>query len=300
MIRHQNPAIDQTLAGQTLLLYVNEMISFLFITYNRSDLLTKAFRTLREAVLKAGLSAEFVVSDDASSPEHQTVISSLGFDTHSMATVNSGLGANQNRGLACCKGELIFQIQDDMIFVGQPSDLTDAIQVLQSDPEVGIVQLTEVWSDLPSERRVTQGGVEYDVFRNDRLPWNRDCGLRPYSDLPHVKSVHFVEEMGPYLEGVAMTLTEHDFKRRVANQGRWRVAQMSSRKLFIHVGAEHSLNPGGKRNKLVAFLHKIPYAGKWIEPALRKTWRKADHLAAMLASRLLSWLCLVKNASKCL
>lgn len=43
-----------------------------------------------------------------------------------------------------------------------------------------------------------------------------------------------------------------------------------------------------KRNKLVALLHKIPYAGKWIEPALRKTWRKVDHLAAMLASHLLS------------
>jgi GT2 family glycosyltransferase len=288
LIRNQNPATDQAITGRIRPLYVNEIISFLFITYNRSDLLTRAFTTLREAVLKAGLPAEFVVSDDASSPEHQEVINRLGFDTRAMATVNVGLGANQNKGLACCKGELIFQIQDDLIFVGQPSDLTDAIRVLQSDPEVGIVQLTEVWSDMLSERRLTQGGVEYDVFRNDRLPWNRDCGLRPYSDLPHLKSVHFVEEIGPYLEGVAMALTEQDFKRRVASQGRWRVAQMSSRKLFIHVGTEHSLNPRDKRNKLVALLHKIPYAGKWIEPALRKTWRKADHLAAMLASRLLS------------
>jgi GT2 family glycosyltransferase len=263
------------------------MISFLFITYNRSDLLIKAFTALREAVLKTGLSAEFVVSDDASGPEHQSIINNLGFETHLMATVNSGLGANQNRGLARCKGELIFQIQDDFIFVGQPSDLTDAIQILQSDPEIGIVQLTDVRSDIPSERRATQGGVAYDVFRNDRLPWDRDCGLRPYSDCPHVKSVHFVEEMGPYREGVAMTLTEHDFKRRVANQGRWRVAQMCSQKLFIHIGAEHSFNPGGKRNKLVALLHKIPYAGKWIEPALRKAWRKTEHLAATLASRLL-------------
>lgn len=264
------------------------MISFLFITYNRSDLLAKAFTTLREAVLKTGLSAEFIVSDDASSPEHQKIINTLGFDTCAIATVNVGLGANQNKGLANCKGELIFQIQDDWIFVGQPSDLTNAIHVLQSDPEVGIVQLTEVWSDLPSERRVTQNGVAYDVFRNDRLPWNRDCGLRPYSDLPHVKSVNFVEEMGPYFEGVRMGLTENNFKRRVANQGRWRVAQMSSRKLFIHIGAEHSLNPGSKRHKLVALLHKIPYTGKWIESALRTTWRKADHLAAMLMSHLLS------------
>lgn len=263
------------------------MISFVFISYNRSDLLTKALTTLREAVLKAGLSAEFVVSDDASRPEHQEVINRLGFDTLAIATVNAGLGANQNRGLANCKGELIFQMQDDWIFVGQPTDLTDAVQVMQSDPEVGIVQLTEVWSDLPSERRVTQGGVEYVVFRNDRLPWNRACGLRPYSDCPHVKSVRFIEGIGPYLEGVRMGVTENDFKRRVANQGRWRVAHMSSRKLFVHIGAEHSLNPGGKRNKLVALLYKIPFVGKRIDLALRIIWQKADHLAAIIASRLL-------------
>jgi hypothetical protein len=270
------------------------MISFLFITYNRSDLLAQALTTLREAVLKAGLSAEFIVADDASGAEHQKAITNLGFDKHAVAPVNSGLGANQNRGLANCTGELIFQIQDDWIFVGQPPDLADAIHVLQSDPEVGIVQLTEVWSDLPSERRVTEGGVTYEVFRNDRLPWNRDCGLRPYSDCPHLKSVQFIQEMGPYLEGVRMGVTENDFKRRVANQGRWRVAKLYSRKLFVHIGAEHSLNPGGKRNKLVALLHRIP-GGELIERALRNVWRRTDHLAAVVASRLLAQRCAVKN-----
>lgn len=263
------------------------MISFLFITYNRSDLLVKSFSSLREAALNLGVPVEFVVADDASDREHQMIINRLGFDTRSISDVNRGLGSNQNSGIASCKGELIFQIQDDWIFVGQPSDLTDAIQVLQSDPKVGIVQLTDVMSDLPSVRRVTSSGVAYDVFRNDRLPWNRDCGLRPYSDCPHIKTTRFVEEMGPYLECVPMTVTEHDFKRRIATQGRWCVAQMSSRKLFIHIGAEHSFNPGGKRNRLIALLHKIPFVGKWVEPILRKIWRGADHLAAVVVSRFL-------------
>lgn len=263
------------------------MISFLFITYNRSNLLAKSFASLREAALNLGVPVEFVVADDASSQEHQMIISRLGFDTQSILNFNCGLGANVNKGLANCKGVLIFQIQDDWIFVGQPSDLIDVIQVLQTDPEVGIVQLTDVMSDLPSDRRVTPSGVVYDVFRNDRLPWNRDCGLRPYSDCPHIKSISFVKEMGSYLEGVAMTVTEHDFKRRVATQGRWRVAQMSSRRLFIHIGANHSLNPGRRRNKFIALLHKFQFAGKWVEQVLRKVWKTVDHLAAVVASRLL-------------
>ncbi|MDG4550486.1 MAG: glycosyltransferase [Candidatus Contendobacter sp.] len=264
------------------------MISFLFITYNRSDLLVKSFSSLRGAALNLGVPVEFVVADDASDQEHQMIINSLNFDSQSILNFNCGLGANVNKGLASCKGEMIVQVQDDWIFVGQPSDFIDAIQVLRTDPEVGIVQLTDVMSDIPTERRFTLSGVVYDVFRNDRLPWNRDGGLRPYSDCPHIKSVGFVEEMGPYLEGVAMTVTEHDFKRRVATQGRWRVAQMSSRRLFIHIGADHSLNPGGKRNKLIILLHKIPFLGKWIESILRKIWRGTDHLAAVVASHLLS------------
>jgi GT2 family glycosyltransferase len=265
----------------------SDLVSFLFITYNRSALLAKAFTSLRVAVLEAGLSAEFVVADDGSASEHLKIINGLGFDAHAMAAVNSGLGANQNRGLARCKGEYIFQIQDDMIFVGQASDLLNALQVIRSDSEVGVVQLTEVWSDIRWERRRTPRGVEYDVFRNDRLPWNRDCGVRPYSDLPHLKSVNFIDELGPYREGVPMTVTEQDFKRRVATQGRWRIARMRCQKLFTHAGAEHSFNPGGERNRMIALLHKTP-GGKLIEPALRKVWRKADHVVAVIASRLLS------------
>ncbi|UZR28730.1 glycosyltransferase family 2 protein [Methylococcus mesophilus] len=265
---------------------MNKVHSFLFITYNRSELLTKSFTSLREAVLALGLPVEFVVSDDASSLEHQVVINSLGFDVLSISDINRGLGANQNRGIASCKGGFIFQIQDDWIFVGQPSDLTDAVQVMESDPEVGIVQLTDVSSDLPSERRITRGGVMYDVFRNDQLPWDRDCGLRPYSDHPHVKRISFVKEIGSYLEGVAMGVMENDYKRRIATQKRWRVAQMTSKRIFIDYEAEHSLNPGGKRHELVVLLHKIPFVGKWIEWFIRQIWRRVDHLAAVVIARL--------------
>ena len=84
-----------------------------------------------------------------------------------------------------------------------------------------------------------------------------------------------------------MGVTENEFKRRVANQVRWRVAHMCSRKLFIHIGAEYSHNPGGQRNKLVAFLHEIPFVGKGLVLALRTIWRKVDHLAALITYRLL-------------
>jgi glycosyltransferase involved in cell wall biosynthesis len=285
---NQHKDIDKAVTDKVRVKSVDKIISFMFISYNRSELLAKALASLRKAVLRTELSAEFVVADDGSTVKHQKVIRSLGFDIYSVASVNMGLGANQNRGLSQCKGEFVFQVQDDWIFVGEPTDLIDAIQILHSDPEIGIVQLTEVGSDLPSERRVTQSGIEYDVFKNDRLPWNRYCGVRPYSDCPHVKSSRFINDLGPYLEGVKMGVTENDFKRRVANQGRWRVAKMCSRKLFVHIGAEHSLNPGGKRNKLFLILHKIPLVGKLVDKFLRLIWKKADHFAAIITSRILS------------
>ena len=262
------------------------MISFLFISFNRSELLSKAFSAIRPTALRTGLEIEFVVADDASTCEHQKVITNLGFNTVSIAKVNAGLGSNQNRGLANCIGEFIFQLQDDWVFVGQASDLTDAIQVLKSDPEIGIVQLTDVWSDLSTELRVTQGGVQYVVFKNDHVPWNRNCSLRPYSDCPHVKSSQFVAEIGSYLEGVTMGVTENDYKRRVANQLRWKVAKLHSQSSFIHIGAEHSHNPGGQRNRLILFLYKFPVLGDAIILIIKAIWRKLDHLTAIATSRL--------------
>ncbi len=261
-------------------------LSVLYITYNRSDLLLKSIRSFIPTLTSTKLKFEVIVTDDASTIEHvQTIKLESAIDKFISSESNGGLGVNTNRGLNACAAPIILQLQDDWIFAGQHSDLTDVLQVMQSDPEIGIIQLTDNCSfDLPTERRLTSTGIAYEVFTNDRLPWNRDCGLRPYSDCPHIKSALFVKYIGPYLEGISMGVTENDFKRRVATQGRWRVAKMCREYIFIHIGAEHSLNPGGNRHRLIVLLHKIPVIGKAIESLIRKSWRYTDHILRQYSS----------------
>src|SRR5450759_3327150 len=88
-------------------------VSVLFITYNRSDLLEIAFRSIRERVDFGNLRVEFIVSDDASDPKHLSRIRSLPFDKHVLSAKNRGLGNNCNKGIAAADGKYILQIQDD-------------------------------------------------------------------------------------------------------------------------------------------------------------------------------------------
>jgi glycosyltransferase involved in cell wall biosynthesis len=259
---------------------MNEYISCLFITYNRSDLLAKTFEALKDGIANSGLVAEFVVSDDSSSPTHQIAISKLTFDAMAVAKCNSGLGANQNRGLALCKHQFILQVQDDMLFIGCPLELSASIELLKSDGEIGIVQLTPVHSDLPFERRMI-GVHEFVIFVNDGLPWLRNCGVRPYSDLPHIKRREFVTDLGPYLEGVSMPDCENDYKRRVARQRKWKVAQLVSSGSFKHLGEDVSYNLGGKRHPLLRSISSLPVFGTKLEMGFRKIYIQIDHAAAV-------------------
>lgn len=264
-------------------LQTSEYISCLFITYNRSDLLAVTYTALRDALSKTRLMAEFVVADDDSLSVHQNAISKIGFDTISVAKSNAGLGANQNRGLALCKGQFFLQIQDDWLFIGNPMDLASAIALLKSDSDIGIVQLTPVHSDLPFERRKV-GSHEFMVFKNDGLPWLRNCGVRPYSDCPHIKRREFVEDLGPYLEGVPMAVCENDYKRRVARQNKWKVAQLVGSSSFKHLGEEVSHNPGGKRHPVIKAILSLPVGGELLVTAVRKAYVQIDHTAAVLWS----------------
>lgn len=257
------------------------MISVVFITFNRSQLLLRAIASLRPALEGLGCPYELIVADDCSDPEHLEAIRSLEGVTLVQAVVNSGLGANANAGLRACRGEWILQVQDDWEYAGNSHDIARAIDVMEQDSSVGIVQLTPVHSDLPSARRESMSGAHV-VFANDGLPWRRACNLRPYSDCPHIKRREFVDRVGPYLEGVPMTVCESDYQRRVSCQRTWRVAQLLGSPLFVHLGEAHSLNPGGRRHPVVKLLHSIPIVGGLSERCLRWFLSRADHVCAVV------------------
>jgi glycosyltransferase involved in cell wall biosynthesis len=236
-------------------------VSVLFITYNRSDLLTRAFDSLRDSLDFYSMAIEFIVSDDGSAPEHVRVIEGLTFDKRVMSVSNTGLGANCNRGLASSRGEYILQIQDDCLFVGSPDLLSLAISVMRADPEVGQIQLTKQAPTVPHQYRCLADGTRYVVFDNDGISRRRPCGDRPYSDQPHLKRRQFVADIGPYAEGVAMTSMELDYQQRVACQQRWRVAYLPQERSFDHLGAERSFNDSWLRGKRLERIEGYPVVG---------------------------------------
>lgn len=261
------------------------LLSVVFISYNRSELLVRSVTSTVRAIEKLGVTYEIIIADDCSSAVHAEAIDAMGADKVVKPAQNSGLGANVNSGLRACNGKYILQIQDDWEFVGSKAALFQAIEVLRVNRSVGIVQLTPVHSDLRPKSYATDSG-KLLVFKNDGLPWNRSCGVRPYSDCPHLKRSEFVADMGEYLEGVPMGVCENDFKRRVAVQRKWRVALLAELEMFVHLGAEVSLNPGGKRNPLVIRIRSIPLLGNGLEQIARKAFHQLDHLCAVIYSLL--------------
>jgi len=248
-------------------------VSVLFITYNRSDLLEIAFRSIRERMDFGNLRVEFVVSDDASDPAHLPRVRSLPFDKHLLSKANQGLGANTNKGIAVTTGRYILQIQDDFEFVGARTLLFTALQILQSDRDVGIVQLTNETPGVPHEARCLDDGTQYLVFENDGIPQLRDCSARPYSDRPHLKRRQFCEDVGPYRERVPMTDVELGYQQRVACQKRWRVATIAQVSAFRNLGSERSFNPCYIRARRLERIEGYPLVGpllRQLRPAARR------------------------------
>lgn len=254
------------------------MISCLFITFNRSHLLKTAVESLRGGFAKSNLPYEIVISDDGSAPEHVTAIRALNADILALSDGNRGLGNNCNKGITACRMPFILQIQDDWRFTGDASELRSAIEILKEDAQIGIIQFTAINSDLATVKRRSAAGVRYRVYANDYLPWYRG-GRRPYSDRPHLKSRSFVDHIGPYVEDAPMTAVELEFQNRIANQGRWRVAQIVGRPLFEQLDGGESHNPGALTSPGVRKLTSTR-AGRHSVNALRKARDVADRAAA--------------------
>jgi glycosyltransferase involved in cell wall biosynthesis len=236
-------------------------VSVLFVSFNRSDLLARAVSSVRDRLNFEGLAHEFIVTDDASDPRHMAVIRALDVDRILTAGRNTGIGANCNRGLRSCRGEFILQIQDDCEFIGSHDLLYRAIEIMRHDSDVGIVQLTRQASAVPHDVRRLRDGTQYLLFMNDGLPRRRECGMRPYSDQPHLKRRSFVLDVGPYAEGKRMTVTEISYQQRVACQSRWRVAHLPQEQSFRHLGADRSFNDSWLRGKRLERIEQYPVIG---------------------------------------
>jgi|SRR5262245_8666447 len=248
-------------------------VSVLFITYNRSDLLEIAFQSIRERMDFGSLRVEFVVSDDASDPAHLSRVRSLPFDKHLLSDKNKGLGANTNQGIAATNGRYILQIQDDFEFVGARDLIVTALQILQTNGDVGIIQLTNETPSVPHEVRCLPDGTRYLVFENDGIPRLRDSGARPYSDRPHLKRRQFCKDVGPYKEGLRLDIMELTYQQQVACQKQWRVATIAQTSAFTNLGIERSFNPCKVRAKRLERIENYYVLGvvfRCLRPSLKR------------------------------
>jgi glycosyltransferase involved in cell wall biosynthesis len=240
---------------------VKAPVSVVLITYNRADLLVNTFSAIKAAIDACGLEAEYILCDDGSTESHRKILDALPVDRRLMAPRNQGLGANCNKGLAAARYKYILQIQDDTEFCGQPEALLRALEILHVDRRVGVVQLSSSMEAKIKEEICLSGGSSYVVFDNDGMPVERPCGLRPYSDQPHLKRREFCDDVGPYREDMPMTKMELEYQRRVANQERWYVAAPKEGVLFRHTGEGRTFNPSIKRAERIQLLERIPALG---------------------------------------
>jgi glycosyltransferase involved in cell wall biosynthesis len=223
------------------------LVSILFITYKRIDLLERSMAAIRENTDYPNL--QIVISDDASPPEIQAKMRALPADVHVLPTKNRGLGANINQGMAACLGKYILMVQDDWICEGPRTYLRDAVMLMEAQPGVGLVSfsLTLAIADrLEKLEGVAERAVLYPLD-----PAERDYPFL-YSDQPHLRREAINEMMGPYLEDRDMAKCEYDYERRWDAQTQYRTAMFPvyCMKVFSNQGIEQSFRETRLRNRM--------------------------------------------------
>jgi len=230
------------------------LVSALFITYRRFDLLRMSLDSFRRNTNYPHI--EVVIADDGSGPEIQAQIRTLNADVYAFAEKNRGLGANNNNGIRHCSGKYILMIQDDLECCGPPNYLRNAIQVMEANPTVGIINF---WrgTDLVDEALPLDGSDERCL--TSKAPGNGLNGNVYYSDLPHVVSLAASAYVGHYIEGCRMEECELDYHRRWQEQIKYVTAAFPAYNggIFVHRGTEHSLRTGSFRYRLDQMLMPV-------------------------------------------
>ncbi len=195
------------------------LVSVLFITYKRIDFLEHALRAFRQNTDYPNL--EVVIADDGSGGEIQRRIQMLPADVFALAPKNSGLGGNNNNGLRHCAGRYVLMIQDDWRCQGPPDYLSNAIAVLEANPQVGIINFAG-GNHPPDLSQPLRGSSEPCYVTPTPVVSNKEEFL--YSDQPHLQSRSALEFMGDYYEDRSIGRAEIDYSERWERQNRFLTA----------------------------------------------------------------------------
>jgi hypothetical protein len=136
---------------------------------------------------------------------------------------------------------------------------------MQNNDDLGMLILNQHPAKLPvrSLRLVESDTIR--VYDNNPHRPVRMVGEHAYTDWPHIKRRSFVDEIGPYKEGVKMWETELDFSRRVNVQTRYFVADIAGTNVFEHIGADLSFNTGPWKTRMAKRIKKLPLGNALLE-----------------------------------
>lgn len=232
------------------------LVSVIFITYKRLDLLTRTYEAFRSICTYPKL--EYILCDDGSPRALQKKMRELQFDTYLFAEKNKGLGNNQNKGIVAAKGEYLLQLQDDWLCHGPGDFIQGALEVFAKKPDIGLIRL---WNhkgfNIPYDLYQTADGRRVRIYESvyDHLPSERHDYV--YSDRPHIKRRSFHEKLGYYREDIFMNDMEIEFCERFEKQTEIKGATIEEyAETFEHIGTEQTFNRSQKRANLRDRLEK--------------------------------------------
>jgi Glycosyl transferase family 2 len=196
------------------------LVSVLFITYKRFDMLERSIRAFCKNTNYPNL--ELVIADDGSSPEIQAKIRTLPADVFALSPKNRGLGANNNNGIRHCTGKYILMIQDDWMCQGPPDYLSNSISVLEANPHVGLINFAAAPHPPDPEQRLS--GSDEPCYVTPAPHTGSPKREFLYSDQPHIQTRAAIEHVGLYVEDRDMEVCEMDYNLRWENQDRFATA----------------------------------------------------------------------------
>ena len=254
--RRENKRVQtMTMASSTRLL---PLVSIVFVTFNRIETLRPTVASFLAVTDYPRDRLELVVADDASISEVRAAIREMDFDVFALSSLNRGMGANVNQGLAAASGDYILQLQDDWECVGPADYLRRAVAVMQAWPAVGMVICRHHPQRLPKREIPTIGKDLVRIFDHDPARQVRAVGQHAYTDWPHVKRRTFIEAIGPYKEGRRMWETELDYAQRVNAQTSFFIADIVGLDAFRHIGGGLSYNRGPWTARFSMALERYP------------------------------------------
>jgi glycosyltransferase involved in cell wall biosynthesis len=227
------------------------LVSIIFISYKRIDLLKKTFQSFLSNTAYPNL--ELILCDDGSPPEIQKEMKSLPFNKFLFASKNEGLASNTNKGILNAKGDFIFQLQDDWIINGPSNYLQMGIEAFNVKQELGILRYriknhekfiySETLKLTPDDNLII---INED---NDIILKYRN---RIYSDTPHLKRKTLHEKIGLYKNVRKFENIELDFCNRISSQVLFKVGFLDNYKeIFEHIGESESFRTNTLKNKII-------------------------------------------------